>query len=446
MKLAPLNRKSTSYTMMALGVACLSALALAGCEAKAAPVVERPAAPVSATVAVTQDVPVYLDEVGKTVAREMVSIQPQVSGPITAIHFTDGADLKIGDPLFTIDQRPFEASLRQAAANLARDTAQLQQAEAALAQNVAAEKQAEANLARDAAQLENARAQERRYKGLIDDGAVSREQYDQIRTAALAADATVQADQAAITNAKAAIGAAQATVENVKAAIQADQAVVENARIQLGYTVIRSPINGRAGHRLVDLGNVVGANSSTLLTIERLDPIYADFTVTENDLTAVQRHMAQGPLRVEVRLPDAPDTPVAGQLTFLDNSVQNTTGTVLLRATIPNGDHRLWPGRFVKVRLVLSTLPGAVLVPAAAPQTSAKGPFVYVIKEDNTAELRPVKLGQRQGDLVVIDQGVKSGERVVVTGQLGVTPGGKVRVEDAQAAGSAPTTSPGSKS
>jgi multidrug efflux system membrane fusion protein len=446
MKPPALDQNSMSRSLMALVVACLAALVLAGCEAKAAPMVERPPAPVSAAVAVTQDVPLYLDEVGKTVAREVVSIQPQVSGPITAIHFTDGADLKTGDPLFTIDPRPFEASLRQAAANLSRDTAQLQQAEAALAQSVAAEKQAEANLARDAAQLENAKAQERRYKGLIDDGAVSREQYDQIRTAALAADATAQADQAAITNAKAAIGAAQATIENVKAAIQADQAVVENARIQLGYTTIRAPITGRAGHRLVDLGNVVAANSSTLLTIERFDPIYADFTVTENDLTAVQRHMAQGALRVEVRLPDAPDTPVAGQLTFLDNAVQNTTGTVMLRATIPNGDHRLWPGRFVKVRLVLSTLAGAVLVPVAAPQTSAKGPFVYVVKEDATAELRPVKLGQRQGELVVIDHGVKPGERVVVTGQLGVTPGGKVRIEEPHVGGSSPAQATGGKS
>jgi membrane fusion protein, multidrug efflux system len=446
MRIRPHYHRSILHSMMALGMAWLTAVTLAGCEAKASPTVERPPAPVSVAGAVTQDVPVYFDEVGKTVAREVVSIQPQVSGPITAIHFTDGADLKPGDPLFTIDRRPFEASLRQAEANLDRDRAQMGQAEGALAQSVAAEKQAEANLARDMAQLQNAQAQERRYKGLIDDGAVSREQYDQVRTAALAAEATVQADQAAINNAKAAIGAAQATVENAKAAIQADQAVVENARIQLGYTVIRSPINGRAGQRLVDLGNVVTANSSSLLTIQRLDPIYADFTVTENDLTAVQRNMTQGSLRVEVRLPDEPDTPRAGQLTFLDNAVQDATGTVKLRATVPNSDHRFWPGRFVKIRLVLRTLQGAVLIPAAAPQMSAKGPFVYVVKADATAELRPVVLGQRQGELVVIEQGLTPGERVVMTGQLGVTPGGKVRIDEPRVGGSAPAANTGGKS
>lgn len=446
MRIFPLDQRSMLQCVMGLGVVCLAAVALAGCETKASPAVGRPPAPVSIAEAVAQDVPVYLDEVGKTVAREVVTVQPQVSGPITAIHFTDGSDLKAGNPLITIDQRPFEASLRQAQANLDRDRAQLGQVESALAQSLAAEKQAEANLARDMAQLQNAQAQERRYKGLIDDGAVSREQYDQVRTAALAAEATVQADQAAINNAKAAIGAAQATVENAKAAIQADQAVAENARIQLGYTVIRSPIDGRAGQRLVDPGNVVTANSTALLTIQRLDPIYADFTVTENDLTAVQRNMAQGTLRVEVRLPDEPDTPRTGQLTFLDNAVQDATGTVKLRATIPNDDHRFWPGRFVKIRLVLRTLQGAVLIPADAPQMSAKGPFVYVVKADATAELRPVVLGQRQGDRIVIEQGLKPGERVVMTGQLGVTPGGKVRLQEPGVGGSPPAAGTGGKS
>ncbi len=423
-----MNTRSMAAMRVLVGFACLGLAA--GCEQKAPAAFDRPPAPVAVVAAIAQDVPVYLDEIGKTVASEMVAIQPQVSGPITAIHFRDGADLKVGDPLFTIDPRPFEAALRQAEANVGRDTAQLQQAEAALTQSRAAETQAEANLARDMAQLENANAQARRYTQLVDEGAISREQFDQVRTAALAAEATVRADQAAITNAKAAIALAQATVESAKAAMRADQAVVESARIQLGYASIRSPIAGRAGERLADAGNVVTANSGTLLTIQRLDPIYADFTVTEGDLTAVQQHMAHGTLLAEVRLPDGADRPRPGNLTFLDNTVQDGTGTVKLRATIPNGDRRFWPGRFVKVRLVLRMRQGAVLVPAAAPQLSAQGPFVYVVKGDLTAELRPVTLGQRQADLVVVDQGLAPGERVVVTGQLGVTPGGKVRVEE----------------
>ncbi len=436
-----MKRWNTVAARILVGLACLGLAA--GCEQKAPAAPTRPAAPVAVAAAVTQDVPVYLEEIGKTAASETVSIQPQVSGPITAIHFRDGSDLRVGDALFTIDQRPFEAALGQAEANVGRDTAQLQQAEAALAQSRAAEAQAEANLARDMAQLENATVQQGRYKQLIDEGAISKEQYDQVRTTAQSAAATVRADQAAVTNARAAIGVAQAAVENAKASTRADQAMVETARIQLGYTSIRSPIAGRAGERLVDLGNVVTANSTTLLTIQRLDPIYADFTITERDLTAVQEHMARGTLRTEVRLPDGTDPPRPGELTFLDNAVQDTTGTVKLRATIGNGDHRFWPGRFVKVRLILRTQQGAVLGPAAAPQLSAKGPFVYVVKEDLTAELRPVTLGQRQGDLVVVEQGVTPGERVVVTGQLGVTPGGKVRVEDSRPAGASPGASPG---
>src|SRR5262249_13123510 len=211
-----------------------------------------------------------------------------------------------------------------------------------------------------------------------------------------------------------------------------------SARLQLAYTEIRAPIDGRAGQRLVDLGNVVTANTGSLLSIQRLDPIYAEFTVTEGDLTEVQRHMQGGQLGVEVRLPDQPDAAMPGALTFLDNAVQEGTGTVKLRATVPNRERRLWPGRFVNVRLILGQITGAILVPATAPQAAAKGLFVYVVKDDGTADIRPVTLGQRQGDLVVVAQGVKPGERVVPNGQRGVAPGGKVGIEAPGAPGSKP--------
>jgi multidrug efflux system membrane fusion protein len=194
----------------------------------------------------------------------------------------------------------------------------------------------------------------------------------------------------------------------------------------------------------VDIGNVVEANKTPLLTIQKIDPIYADFTVNQNELTDVQDNMRRGTLKVEVRLQDEDDKPLSGQLTFLDNAVADATGTVQLRATVDNRERRLWPGRLVKVRLVLSTLKSAVLVPAVAPQMSAKGSFVYVVKDDSTAELRLVKTGQAQGDLVVIEEGVKPGEKVVVNGQLGVTPGGKVR--DASAAPPAPAAPAAGKS
>lgn len=411
--------RSISRSVGALSLGCLLVLVLVGCEKKTPPAFERPPAPVSVVAAISQDVPIYLDEIGKFVAREVVSVQPQISGRIVQIHFTDGADVKAGDLLFTIDPRPFEADLQRAQANLAKDTA--------------LKNQAEANLAKDIAQAKTAEIQAQRYAKLIQQGIVSKEQYDQIRTNAEALNATVNADRAALRSAE--------------EAIQVDKAAIESAKVQLSYCYIRSPIDGRAGQRLVDLGNVVSPGDSTpLLVIQRLDPIYADFTITQDDLSAVQWNMAQGTLRVEVRLPDEPDNPRSGELTFLDNAVQDTTGTVKLRATIPNGDHRFWPGRLVKVRLILSMLQGAVLVPAAAPQMSAKGPFVYVVKEDSTAELRPVTLGQRQGDLVVVNQGLRPGEPVVVNGQIAVTPGGKVRIDETRISESAPATNPGGKS
>jgi len=337
---------------------------------------ERPPSPVSVASAVTQDVPVYIDAIGKSVATEMVSIQPQVSGRITERHFKDGADLKTGDLLFVIDPRPYEA--------------QLHSAEATLAQNKAL--------------LDLAKLQFNRYAELLSSNSVSQQEYDQRKN----------------------------TMDVAEAQVRQSQAAVETARLNLEYCTIRSPIDGRAGQRLVDVGNVVAANTGSLLVIDRLDPIYADFTITEDDLTPVQRNMREGTLKVEVRLPDEPTMPKQGELTFLDNAVQEGTGTVKLRSTIPNSDHFFWPGRFVKVRLILKTLPNAVLIPATAPQLSANGSFVYVIKDDSTADLRPVKLGQRQGDLVVVDQGLKAGERVVTTGQLAVMPGAKVHVDDSR--------------
>ncbi len=399
----------------------LDALFVAGCVNRAQPAFERPPAPVTIAVAVTQDVPTYLDAIGRTVAREVVSIQPQVSGRITKIHFTDGANVRKGDMLFTIDPRPFEANVKQAQANVTKDAA--------------LKKQAEANLAREIAQAKWGLAQVERYRALVEQGVVPREQYEQLRANYDALRANVEA--------------ARASVRSADEAIRVDEAAIESAKVQLSYCFIRSPINGRAGQRLVDIGNVVNpgagggssvngssANSNSLLVIERLDPIYADFTISQNSLSLVQQQMSRGTLTTEVRLPDTADEPVVGQLTFLDNAVQSATGQVNLRATIPNSGHKFWPGRFVNIRLVLSTIHQAVLIPAVAPQMSAKGSFVYVVNQEAIAEQRPVSLGQRQGELIVVESGVAAGERVITNGQLGVTPGGKVLIEEPAEAGS----------
>jgi membrane fusion protein, multidrug efflux system len=361
-------------------VAVLAVLiASAGCnksEVHAAGASGPPAPTVTVVTASATDVPVYLDEIGRNGAFESVTITPQVGGRITERHFEDGANLKKGELLFVIDPRPYQAQVDSAKANLA---------------------QAKAN-------LELARVDFARDAGLIGTKAISKQDYDTKKS----------------------------TVDVDEAQVEAAEAALETATINLDYCFIRSPIEGRAGARLVDVGNVVQANTSSLLLIQRLDPIYADFTITERDLPEVQDEMRRGALKAQVRLPSDPDNRArTGQLTFLDNAVQNGTGTVNLRATIRNSDHHFWPGQFVDVKLVLATQKGAVLVPSQATQISQKGPYVFVIGPDGTADLRLVKLGQRQGNDVVIANGVKAGERVVLTGQLMLIPGFKVHVAPA---------------
>ena len=410
------NRAQRVRLVVALLACGLLGFVCAACRSTAQQGFDRPPAPVQVTEAIRQDVPTYLDAIGKTVAREVVSIQPQVSGRITRIHFTDGANVKKGQLLFTIDTRPFEANLKQAQANYSRTVAQ--------------KKQAEANLAKEVAQANWGLTQVNRYAKLVEAGVIPREQYEELRVN--------------YQSLKANADAARSAVNSANEAVKADAAAVESAKVEMSYCYIRSPIDGRAGQRLVDVGNVVSpgsfsnnsgtnngsaASGNSMLVIERLDPIYADFTISQNTLSSVQQEMSAGTLTAEVRLPDSTDEPVIGQLTFLDNAVQDATGQVGLRATVPNLGHRFWPGRFVNIRLILSTIHQAVLVPATAPQMSAKGTFVYVVKPDSTAEQRAVTLGQRQGDLIVVEQGVQAGERVVTIGQLGVTPGGKVAIE-----------------
>jgi multidrug efflux system membrane fusion protein len=343
---------------------------------------------VSVVKATAQDVPRYLDEIGRNTAFESVTVTPQVGGRIVERHFQDGENLKKGQLLFVVDPRPYKAQVDSARANLA-------QAKAAL----------------DLARIQFARDQ-----SVIGTRAISQQDYDTKKNA-------VDVDQAQV---------------------EAAEAALETANLNLQYCYIHSPINGRAGARMVDVGNVVQPNATSLLLIQRLDPIYANFTVTERDLLEVQKLMSRGALKASVRLPsDAENAARIGHVEFLDNAVQNGSGTVNLRATLSNSDRHFWPGQFVDVKLILSTEKGAVLIPNQATQISQQGPFVYVVKSDDTAEFRPVKLGQRQGDQVVVTQGVAPDERVVLAGQMLVRPGGKVRV--APGSPSAPTSSADSK-
>jgi len=325
---------------------------------------------------ITKDVPLYLDEIGTCAAYETVQVQAQVSGQIIARNFQDGADVKQGDLLFTIDPRPYQAALEQAQGQLG---------------------QAKSKLVLD--QITLKRQQELRARNVI-----SPQDLD-------TAQATVKSDEAMVKTAEGAVAAAQ---------------------VNLDYCNIRSPINGRAGLRLVDVGNVVtggngGGGGAVLLTIQGLDPIYTDFTVSETDLPLVRRYLGGPNVKVQTNSPDENLPPRVGDLYFIDTAVQPGAGTVKARAVTPNPDHGLWPSEFVRVRFILDKLKDAALVPSQAVQISQSGPFVFVLKPDNTVDLRQVKPGQRQeGDTIVIQSGLKAEETVVVTGQLALAPGTKV--------------------
>jgi multidrug efflux system membrane fusion protein len=386
-----LNRRRR-LSLPLLFLALLSAAgAIAGCDRRgnaAGPPPGTPPPPmVMVTEAVARDVPIYLDEIGKFSASEYVAIKPQVSGRIQTIGFVDGADIHKTNELFTIDSRPYVAQL----------------------------KSAEATLAQGRASLELAKIEFNRVKDL---------------PRAVEPESDLDAKKNAI--------------DVADAQVKVGQAAVETAQVNLDYCTIKSPIDGRAGQRLVDVGNVVnpnipggnGESGSTLLVIQRLDPIYADFTVNEDQLLRVRQEMARGTLQTKAKLPEDAEYNENGSLTFLDNSVQDGSGTIKLRATLKNADQHFWPGQFVQVRLVLKMAKGAVLVPTSVPQMSQKGSYALIVKDApgpdgkpaTVAEMRPIKLGQRHGDMIVIESGVAAGERVITDGQMMVQPGGPVKV------------------
>jgi multidrug efflux system membrane fusion protein len=313
--------------------------------------------PVTTAKVITQDVPLYLDEIGTTAAFETVNVQAEVTGQIIAREFQDGADVKKGDLLFRIDPRPYEAALASAQADLALNQATLKRQELLRKQNVTAS-----------------------------------QEWD----------------------------TAQANARRSEAAVAA-------AQVNLDRCFIKSPIDGRAGLRNVDVGNVVAPGGNTpLLTIMGMDPIYTDFTVAEPDLPLVRRYLSNENLKVVTDADGDNIEPRSGSLYFIDNAVQAGAGTVKLRGVTPNPDRALWPAQFVKVRLVLDVLKDAKLVPSSAVQIGQNGPYIFVVKPDSTLELRQVKPGQPQGDLTVINEGVEKGETVVTSGQLQLSPKMKV--------------------
>jgi multidrug efflux system membrane fusion protein len=334
----------------------------------------RAAVPVIVARVSQKNMPVQLEVVGSVEAYSTVSIRTQVTGTITQVHFKEGQDVKQGDLLFTIDTRPFEAVL----------------------------KQAEANLARDAAVLANAREQTRRYSELVKKQYVSQEQYDQVKTNADALEASVDADKAAI----------------------------ENARVQLSYCRIFSPVTGRTGSLLVNEGNLVRTNdAAALVTINQVSPIYVTFAVPEQNLPEIRKRLSAGKLKIQA-LSQGEDSPEEGELSFIDNAVDRTTGTIKLKGTFGNGNRRLWPGQFVKAVLKLNDHTDAIVVPSQAVQTGQTGQHVFVLKDGSAVDIRPVVISRSLNGESVVEKGLQPGEQVVTDGQFLLGPGSKVQVKN----------------
>ncbi len=343
---------------------------------------EKPAAkgpgavPVAVIAAMQQTIPVRLQAIGNVEAYTSVAVKSRVDGQILEIPFREGQEVKKGEVLFRIDPRPFEAAL----------------------------KQAQAQALRDAASRDQAASQERRYQELLEKNFVSKDAYAQFRTNAQTAEATARATEAAL----------------------------ENAKLNLEYTVIRSPIDGYVGRALLPAGNMVKANDTiSLVVINQVRPVYVSFAIPEQQLAKVRELMRQGSLTVDVTLPGGDKPLAAGHIAFLDNAVDQTTGTIKVRAIFDNKDAALWPGQFYTVRVKLYDQENAILVPSRAVQTGPNGQFVYVVKEDLTVDLRKVVVSRTEGDTAVLAEGgVAKGEQIVVRGALRLAPGSKVLVTD----------------
>lgn len=333
-------------------------------------------APVPVTIApvVQKSVPLEIQGIGTVVAATTVAVRAQITGEMTSVHFKEGEDVTQGQVLVELDKRPLQAALAQA----------------------------EATLQRDIAQANNAKASAARYKDLQQRGIATSEQVDQISSQAAALEATVNADKA----------------------------IIQNARVQLDYATIQAPISGRTGLLQVHPGNLVrGQDTNPIVTINRITPVYVSFAIPEAQLPLLKKFMAGGQLLVRAQPSGDAGAPSVGRVNFIDNAVDTTTGTIKVKGTFPNEDRRLWPGQFVNVTVTLTSDPNAVVVPSAAVQTGQQGTYVFVVKPDQTVELRTITVSRTKGSESVIQDGLKAGETVVTDGQIRLVPGSKVAVK-----------------
>ena len=342
-------------------------------------------APVPVTVApvVQKSMPIEIRVIGSAEAYSTVAVRAQITGQLTSVKFTEGDDVTQGQILFALDRRPLEAALQQA----------------------------EANLERDVAQAANAQANAKRYQDLAERGIATREQVDTTRTGAEALGATVEADRAA----------------------------VENAKVQLQYATIEAPISGRTGTLMVHEGNLVRANDTVpLVTINQVTPINVSFAIPESRLPELKRYMAQRTLQVVASPPTEDGPPAVGKIGFVDNSVDQSTGTIRIKGTFPNTDRRLWPGQFVNVTVSLTDDPTSIVVPTAAIQVGQQGQYAFVVKADHSVESRIVVVDRSNGTETVVKDGLKPGETVVTDGHLRLVAGSRVNIKEEEAPKVAP--------
>jgi multidrug efflux system membrane fusion protein len=343
--------------------------------------------PVTTARAVEQAVPVEVTTIGTGEALSTVEVRAQVTGQLTGVQFTEGQDVEEGQLLFTIDARPFEVAVQQAAATLAKDQATAKGSEATRV----------------------------RYDDLFKRELLAKSDYDMAVTAATTAAAQVQADQAAL----------------------------DSAKLQLQYTKIVAPVSGRTGALLVHQGSIVHNTDTTpLVVINQIAPIRVAFAVPGQYLSQIRAGQNQAALEVEARLQGGARSTVSGKMSFIDNTIDTTTGTIKLKASFPNTDHQLWPGALVEVKLRLSVDPHAIVVPASAVQNGQQGQFVFVVGGDRTVAMRPVTIARTRGDTAVVSAGLQAGEEVVTDGQLRLIPGSKISTKG----GEAPKTADPTKS
>ena len=328
------------------------------------------AVPVSVAPVVAKTVPVRLYAIGNVEPFTTVAVKARVDGQIVSVHFNEGDEVRQGQLLFEIDPRPFAAALQQV----------------------------QANLLRDRALVDRAADQEKRYKELLQKKFISPDAYGQVKT----------------------------NLDSAAATVRADEAMVASAKLQLDYCSIRSPVTGYAGKIAIQRGNLVKANDTgPLVTINQVVPIYVSFSVPEQNLSDVRLHQANGDLRVQANIPHVA-APIEGKLIFVDNSADLSTGTIKLKATFPNKDKTMWPGQFVNVALTLYEQQGAIVAPSVAVQNGPTGQYVFVLKADQTVEMRPIKIARTEGDDTVVAGGLKVGDQVVTVGQLRLAPGMRV--------------------